>query len=334
MRDMFQSATLKLTVWYLLIIMTVSIAFSVAIYRFTLGEFSARLDVVQAEIESEPRFNLPANFLWQVRSDQYEVASQSFLAGLFYVNLIILVGGGFCSYALARRTLRPIEEANETQSRFVADASHQLRTPLAIMKAELETAQRSDHLTKKETDELLSSTIEEVDRLTSLSHRLLELSRLDNHTTPPKLEAIELDKLVKQAVKRHNKSHKRLRLTAKSGVKIKANKHSIEELIDILIDNALKFSPHDTKVTLNLETKANRVLFSVSNQGDGIPENELSKVFDRFYRSQTSRSANGYGLGLAIAKKIVDSHGGDLFVESKSSGPTTFTARLPLEDSK
>lgn len=332
MRNMFQSATLKLTVWYLLIIMVVSIAFSVVIYQFALSEFSARLDVVQSEVERSPRFNLPSDFLMQIRADQYEVASRSFVNGLIYVNLIILFSGGLGSYILARRTLKPIEDANLTQMRFIADASHQLRTPLAIMKAELETAQRGAPLKSGETDELIASTLEEVDKLSVLSGRLLELSNFDDESNKAEQKVFSLAKLAKETVAHHSKTAKRIKIKTSGRLNVRAHQPHIEELMDILIDNALKYSPRGSTVTIDLKKVDRNAVLSITNDGDGIPEHDLDKVFDRFYRSNQSGTAKGFGLGLAIAKKIVESYNGELLVSSKSGGPTTFTVRLPLSN--
>ena len=330
MRNMFQSATLKLTGWYLLIIMTVSIAFSAAIYQFALSEFSARLDVVQSEVERSPRFNPPSDFLMQVRADQYEVASHSFLNGLIYVNLIILFSGGLGSYALARRTLQPIEEANLTQVRFIADASHQLRTPLAIMKAELETAQRGGSLKPKEANELIASTLEEVDKLSVLSGRLLELTHFDEESSKADQKVFSLTKLVGKAATHHRKTADRIKLNTESDLNIKAYQPHIEELLDILIENALKYSPNKSTVEITLKKSDKYAELSVSNRGKGIPEQDLDKVFDRFYRSNQPGSAKGFGLGLAIAKKIVESYNGEIYVTSAANQQTTFKVLLPL----
>lgn len=330
MKNIFESVTLKLTGWYLLIVMIVSVAFSAVIYQLAMSELSARLDVVQSEVETNPNLNLPSNFFNEVRSDQYKMASRNFLNGLFNVNLFILLAGGVGSFLLAKRTLRPIEDANEAQSRFVADASHQLRTPLAVMRAELETAKRDPKLSQQDIKELIDSNLEEVDKLSTLSLRLLELSKFDSQPQQTILSKQSLSQLVKQSVAKRRSIGKRLNIKAANKLFIPADKDQINELLDILIDNALKYSPSDSLIKIRTSKSGSWAILTISNQGQEITKTELSRIFDRFYRSANSAGKSGHGLGLSIAQKIVESHNGKIEAASTPDGCTTFTVRLPL----
>ena len=330
MKNIFESVTLKLTGWYLLIVMIVSVAFSAVIYQLAMSELSARLDVVQSEVETNPNLNLPSNFFNEVRSDQYKMASRNFLNGLFNVNLFILLAGGVGSFLLAKRTLRPIEDANEAQSRFVADASHQLRTPLAVMRAELETAKRDPKLSQQDIKELIDSSLEEVDKLSTLSLRLLELSKFDSQPQQTILSKQSLSQLVKQSVAKRRSIGKRFNIKAANKLFILADKDQINELLDILIDNALKYSPSDSLIKIRTSKSGSWAILTISNQGQEITKTELSRIFDRFYRSANSAGKSGHGLGLSIAQKIVESHNGKIEAASTPDGCTTFTVRLPL----
>ena len=330
MKNIFESVTLKLTGWYLLIVMIVSVAFSAVIYQLAMSELSARLDVVQSEVETNPNLNLPSNFFNEVRSDQYEMASQNFLNGLFNVNLFILLAGGVGSFLLAKRTLRPIEDANEAQSRFVADASHQLRTPLAVMRAELETAKRDPKLSQQDIKELIDSNLEEVDKLSTLSLRLLELSKFDSQPQHAILSKQSLSQLVKQSVAKRRSMGKRFNIKAANKLFILADKDQINELLDILVDNALKYSPRDSLIKIRTSKSGFQAILTISNQGQEITKTELSRIFDRFYRSANSAGKSGHGLGLSIAQKIVESHNGKIEAASAPDGCTIFTVRLPL----
>ena len=333
---MFQFATLKLTGWYVLILMTISLLFSIAIYSISASEVDARLEQFQSRFERSdiPAYRddgTPVPDFNQVRDDQNSRAHSNLFFSLLYINLLILITGGTASYVLARRTLRDIEEVHVTQSRFTSDASHELRTPLAIMKTELELVLRDKSVPKAELREILESNLEEVDKLTRLSHMLLQLSRAEYS----ELEMAELDieDMIKQVVRRQSQPTERIAVvTAKSMPHAIGNLASIEELAMILIDNALKYSPADSLVTIRLSKRGGKACIDVTNTGKGISADDLPHVFDRFYRADTSRtngSQSGYGLGLALAKQIVEVHKGELSATSALDHATTFTVLLP-----
>ncbi|MNL30555.1 Alkaline phosphatase synthesis sensor protein PhoR [compost metagenome] len=200
------------------------------------------------------------------------------------------------------------------------------------MKTELEVALRDPKLSKDEMRELLTSNLEEVDKLSRLSQTLLQLSRLDYDNIPK--GKLSLENIIRQTAHRFDKAGKRIEFTTtKSSPTIMANQASIEELATILIDNALKYSPADSLVSIHIGKRAQKAYFEISNTGDGIHEDVLPLIFERFYRADSSRTEsgkNGYGLGLALAKKIVEIHNGELSASSAPGHTTTFTVLLPL----
>lgn len=329
---MFHSATLRLTGWYLLILMSISLLFSLTIYRTTTTEVSDRLAEFQNRVEqpgAAPLFDPNHRLFTAFQDNQRDRASRNILTTLFYVNLLILFGGGLLSYALARRTLRQIELSHEAQSRFTSDASHELRTPLAAMKTELEVALRDPKLSKTEMKELLESNLEEVEKLTTLSKTLLQLSKLDHENL--EIQPVNLGDVTSEVVQRYDKNAKRIKLTqSKKPLIIRGNPSGIEELVTILVDNALKYSPDTSKVKLALSTQGKNARLEITNSGKGIPDDKLPHIFDRFYRANESRTDGGSGLGLALAKEIVALHKGELSVSSVSDGDTTFQFSLPL----
>jgi len=325
----FKSATLKLTTWYLGILVAISLLFSVVIYSIASSEVGNRIGYFQ----SAPQFSFDVNnrTFTRYRDTQVHEAEANLITSLVITNICIWIAGGVGSYYLARRTLEPIEEAHEAQSRFTSDASHELRTPLASMKAEIEVALRDSTLTKEEMHELLESNLEEVNKLSDLSYMLLQLSRLD-HTNIPQ-EKVALTKVIGAAVDRFNKNGNRIVFSDKNPHAVLANTSSVEELLSILLDNALKYSPDDSKVTVNQLHKKGMAGFEIINMGDGIPAEKLPHIFDRFYRADTSRTSGdkkGYGLGLALAKKIVQLNKGELSVSSAPGQLTTFKVLLPI----
>lgn len=325
---MFKSATIKLTGWYLLILMVISILFSIAIYETTYHEVSFRLERLQNNLQIEPGFFPSQNdTLRLVESGE---ASSHIVLGLIYANLVILVGGGAISYWLAKRTLYPIKEAHEAQTRFTSDASHELRTPLAAMKTELEVALRDKNATKKELEAVLHSNLEEVDKLTNLSEMLLNLSRLDHD----KLDrtAIDMYDITQEVIKLYDKTNSRTAVKVSSNPLIEGNESALTELVSVLVDNALKYSPNDSRVEISISSSNRQLIFNIKNSGPGIDANTLPYIFDRFYRADNSRTKhvnNGYGLGLALAKKIVELHHGALTVASTPDEATVFTVALP-----
>jgi signal transduction histidine kinase len=325
---MFKSATLKLTVWYVIILVSISLLFSVVIYSIALTEVGARITNLQQS--AQPTFPTNSTVFDIVREAQIHEAENSLIGALIVTNLVIWFAGGFGSYYLARRTLRPIEEAHEAQSRFTSDASHELRTPLASMKIELEVALRDPALKKQEMRELLNSNLEEVNRLTKLSHTLLQLSRLDHSSI--ERSSVDLNKHAKIIIDKFNKPASRIKIHGSRKTLVLANDSSIEELFTILIDNALKYSPPDSIVDITLIKQRQMSGFKIVNSGEGISEEALPHIFNRFYRADASRTGsakNGYGLGLSLAKKIVELHNGELTVSSALNQDTTFQVMLP-----
>ena len=335
---MFRSATLKLTAWYLIIIMAISLIFSFSIYQINFHEVNVRLENLQRGLIDPKMFpgqntgainNNASNPQNRLRLDQSQQASDQMIMALVYVNAIILLAGGFGSYWLARRTLTPIQKAHEAQSRFTSDASHELRTPLATMKAELEVYLRDKNLPIKEARELLESNLEEVDKLIQLSEMLLKMSRLDYDT----LEKTQLDlvQLLPQAMKPYARHRKRFDITTRKSATTMGNEAAVLELMSILIDNSLKYSPDNSRISIRIFERRTMTGFEIINKGQPIGEDKLPHIFERFFRGDSSRTEsnkNGYGLGLAIAKKITDIHHG--YIQASSTEEeTVFTFYLP-----
>jgi signal transduction histidine kinase len=323
---MFHSATLKLTGWYLLILMIISLTFSAAIYKIMESEVDLRLERLQTSFEMKGPFAAKLNAL---RLDEAAEASGTILLDLVFANLIILMAGGVVSYLFARHTLQPIKEAHEAQSRFTSDASHELRTPLAVMKAEIEVALRDKTADKSELRDVLTSNLEEVEKLTSLSEMLLRLSRMEHDKL--KKSAVNIIDVTHDVLKLY-KDTSRVTITSNKKVMANANDAATRDLISILIDNALKYSPKGSPVLIEISTVADKVSFKITNEGKGISTDRLPHIFDRFYQADDSRTAHGvkgYGLGLALAKKIVELEGGELSAASGVNQLTSFTCLLP-----
>lgn len=336
MKRMFASATLKLTVWYLVILIAICLVFSFIIFELSTSEISSRLERLQIRVEgSSETLILPGPLtLTDLRVDQTEEAKASIFVGLMYMNLAVIALGGVGSYLLARRTLKPIEEAHEAQSRFTSDASHELRTPLAIMKSEIQVAMRDSGMKPKQYRELLESNLEEVDKLAQLSHSLLQMSRLE-YGDIQRSDRVDIAKIAKSAAASLKIPPQRLNFTFPDRpVVIDGNESTLNDLLHILLDNAVKYSPADTPITLSLTSNGRTCRLTITNEGKGISQADIARIFDRFYRSERSRSSSGqgpsgYGLGLSLAKKIVGLHDGSITAASTPGKTTSFTVTLP-----
>lgn len=175
MNKQLSSATLKLTAWYLVILMGISLLFSVILFGLSTGELHRSLRAPTPGMVSGGMF-FEDRYGEQLRESRYDEGVARMTGNLIILNLATLLVGGGLSYVLAQRTLRPIHEAMEAQGRFTSDASHELRTPLTVMQSEIEVGLRDPSATKADYRELLESSLDEVGRLHELSDRLLQLA--------------------------------------------------------------------------------------------------------------------------------------------------------------
>jgi signal transduction histidine kinase len=219
------------------------------------------------------------------------------------------------------------------QKEFVSNASHELRTPLTSLKTEIEVALRDKGPTLTGYKELLQSNLEDVDSMQRLSNYLLELNRYENSDVALEIKEIDLAEVVKKVVGQVKPlaGKKKIEITLKlQKTTVKGNENALTELSKILIENAIKYSGKSKSV--EVKTKDGGI-FEVKDYGIGIPEADLSHIFDRFYRGESSRSkekVDGYGLGLSIAKSIVDKLGGKIKVVSVIGKGSTFTVQIPV----
>lgn len=315
--------------------MSLSILFSGAIYLVVSNELKARLTNFQTNVEETLELTQAPSLNSIIHATDDLMVSDKLVADLLYVNIFVLIGGGFISYFLARRNLIPIKKLHEAQSRFTSDASHELRTPLAVMKTELEVALRDDNATIDNLKEVLSSNLEEVGKLSKLAEMLLSLSQLDN--TKLKLGPVNLDKATRGIISDLKQPKKRIELSSKKQQIVYGNEMALLDLVKVLIDNSIQYSPKGSIIRIIISKHDdNYAKFEITNIGPGIKPDKLPYIFDRFYRADTSRTNGnnkGLGLGLSLANNIVELHNGSLSASSIPGVDTTFTLLLPLNSS-
>ncbi len=322
---MFKTARLKLTAWYLLIIMVVSLSFSVILYRIVSLEIS-RFARTQ-RFRFDQRFLLDEELLAESRGHLFW--------SLVEINSIIFIVSGSLGYLLAGKTLSPIQKIVEEQKRFVGDASHELRTPLTALKSMLEVSLRDKKITLPEAKSIISDSLEETDKLTSLSNSLLELARLDGDTKKLVREKLLVKDLVADSLKQITLrvQAKNISITSRTNsTQVFGNREKLAEALLILLDNAFKNSPSGSRISISAQTIKNTALIKVSDHGSGISSSDLPHIFERFYRADIARSKNnedGFGLGLSIAQKIIEEHKGKIEVKSKLGQGSEFKIILP-----
>lgn len=329
------SPYLRLAAYYVLIVMAISVGFSFAVYKISAVEIDRGLTkqgrAMRNIIEDQP-LGVPFGQFDQLREQQTKESLGQLKSNLVYFNLLILFMSSAASYYLARWTMRPIEDALESQNRFTADASHELRTPLAAMRTEIEVALRDEKLSLADAKNFLKSNIEEIAKLESLSDSLLKLARYKEGEKI--LEKVSLSEVITEAYQRVESLAQHKKIVFKNKLNdsvVVADKQSLVELFVILLDNAIKYSERDKTIKIQISEEAKRPTVRIIDEGIGIKAGELDHIFERFYRADTSRTkakANGYGLGLSLAKQIVELHSGKISVKSTPGKGSEFTVQL------
>lgn len=241
---------------------------------------------------------------------------------------------GLSGFWLAGRTLAPIRRSFESQQQFVSDASHELRTPLAIARLQLEILTEQTDDTIEAHMEQVVAVGEQVDRMTALVGDLLTLARADEGRDNLAVQALDLRDLSGEVV------HDMQALAELRGVALndalqpaeaRGDRARLRQLLVILIDNALKYTPSGGSVTVSCRQDGHQVELAVSDTGPGIAPADQRRIFERFYRADSARgrATGGTGLGLAIAAWIARAHRGRIAVQSEPGKGATFRVRLP-----
>lgn len=245
------------------------------------------------------------------------------LLGLLSVLLLLL--------ALSRRIVRPVAESYEKQKQFITDAGHELKTPMTIISADADLAEMECG-----ENQWLADIRRQARRLTGLTNDLIYLSRMEEEQ--PRLQRIDFplsdvaEEMAQSFQALAKSQEKEFFLHIQPMLSFTGDEKAIRQLLSILLDNALKYSSAAGKLELRLEKKGRNVLLAVSNTlSQPMDPDKLPHLFDRFYRTDQSRSSQtgGYGLGLAIARSIVVAHKGKIRAESPDGQTLTFTVHLP-----
>lgn len=273
-----------------------------------------------ALINKSPQQNLLKNLL-----------KTFFITG--FISLIILF---IISYYLAYKTIAPIKEVFEKQKQFIADASHELRTPIAIIKTNLALVSSNKDKTIESQGKWMNYIDLQTDRMSHLIDDMLSLAKLDEDKKVLNLQPININKVLEnllmsfEAVFFENKIE--LENNLKDNFFINGDLEEIKKLFNILMDNAIKHTFPNGTITIISSKLKSKMEIIITNTGEGIPDKDIEKIFERFYRSDESRQrkTGGYGLGLAIANAIVTSHKGKIYARSNVGKDTSFIVEFPI----
>jgi PAS domain S-box-containing protein len=233
---------------------------------------------------------------------------------------------------------RKVEDLSRLKDEFLSIASHELRTPVTSIKGYTQLAKMLIAEGDLQTsEEYLDIALDQIDRMSRLILELLDVSRIETGRLEIRREAIPWPHFVREVVQRHHTavSDRRFHVSVPSEERpINGDRDRLEQVLGNLLENAVKYSPDGSDITVTVEDKGDTLLTAVCDRGIGIPADELNQVFERFHRGRQVSSTNygGLGLGLYITKQIVERHGGSIWVESREGQGTTFYFSLPAAD--
>lgn len=249
---------------------------------------------------------------------------------IFFVAMVVFLG---ISILLSRWAIKPVAKAWDQQRQFVADASHELKTPLAVIMANAELM-LSDDTSEADRKSFSQNILSTTYQMRSLVENMLEMARVDNGTLKMKFGTVDFSQLVSDAALSFQLLYEEkglgLRCAVAEGICLHGSEQHLYQVMDVLLDNALKYSTPNGMVSVDLTQNGRSCILAVASPGEPISKEDLKNIFKRFYRADKARTMNGsYGLGLAIAESVVEAHKGKIWAESES-GYNTFYVQLPL----
>jgi two-component system sensor histidine kinase CiaH len=316
----FLWARLRLTAFYIVVVFFILAFASLSLYYSLAKNIKDNLEI-DATTEAQQHFLANANHRLGLT--------------ILMIDLIVLIVTALLSYVLARRTLEPIKKALETQTQFTADASHEFRTPLAVVMYDSEVALRDPNLTLPEAREVLQSNFEELRHMAKIVERLLMLARNENGWNKIATAQIEFSGLVQDAVEKVIvlAKQKDLVIEIKSLEEgtVLGNRDSLHEMLLNILQNSIDYTNKGGKILVSLRKNLTNMDLKIEDTGIGISPEDLPHIYKRFYKSDQARSIKqGGGLGLSIVFDIIRNHHGTINVQSILAKGTTVLIQLPL----
>jgi len=356
--SIFTKAKVRLTIFYTIFISVVVILFSMAIYfgylGYLKGDFENELTEEIHFIETQENGSADSDDIAQLPRTPNEIstnASKRLGSIILIVDGSIIIFSALLGYALAGFTLKPIQNNQDVQRRFMSDASHELRTPLSIMKTGIEVELRNPAI-PGECKPVLKSNLEEINRMSDIVESLLFILRADSGNEDFKFESLNLIQIISTVFKNMkpyadqkkitlimenqgvllNKTKRETEKAKKEeDIFIKGDSNKLKQAFYNIFKNAVDYSKVDGEIILSVIKQSGSVQIIITDNGIGIPREELPHIFERFYRSTNilGTDNNGSGLGLAITKEIIEKHKGTIKAESSAGDWTVVTISLP-----
>lgn len=228
--------------------------------------------------------------------------------------------------------LARLDHAFTSQKRLFEDLSHDLKTPLTIIKGEFEVALKKERA-REDYESVLRSSLEEVNKIIRLADNMLMLASFEAQNIIPDRKKLDLSLLMQGVVnnirKLADEKHIEIGLSRDEDIAIKGDEEQLKQMFLNLLDNAVKYTPENGKVTITAAKEKESVRIKIQDTGRGIAGDQIDRIFDRFYRADKSRTGQGFGLGLSIVKSVVDAHSGKIEIESSPGEGASFIISLP-----
>jgi len=335
----FSYARARLTIWYTLILFVVSVLLSGLYYWRSMQIIHLQSQRLEQRLQQDVQDQMPprrAMMRAEIFQTELEVVTDQLRRQIVFINLLVLGFGSAFSYLLAGKTLRPIERVFATQRRFISDASHELKTPLTALRTSLEVSLLDNKIGKTAT-KVLQENLVDITNLQTLTENLLSLARTREGSQLERT-AIPLGMIVQQATKKIVALAKQKKITLKLEsdpiFNIRANEQSVLRVLIILLDNAIKYSPEKSTITITTQKQRRTGSIVITDQGIGIAPKHQVTIFERFFRVASARTkssdAGGHGLGLSVARELLAAMGGSISLKSTLGSGSTFTITLPL----
>lgn len=317
--DEFFIARLRLTFYYSITAIVILGSSSVLLYNTILSNLTRSI------------WNSVDNpHLAQIITDQ---AQDILLNRFLTINIIIILFIMILGFLLTHKTLAPIKSNMQKQKRFIADASHELRTPIAVIISGLEVNLNNKKLDLAGAKKTLQNSLEEMREFSKLSNTLLDISKYD---TPTKIEyeTIQMDEFIKSIIEKNKSLAQNKEINIETNVNsptiILGNKIELGRVFYNILDNAIKYTQNGGKILITDKKVLNKYTLTISDNGKGIEKDVINKIFDSFFRGDSSRHTNGAGLGLTLSKKIIESHKGTISIKSQVNKGTNVIITLPI----
>ena len=320
--DEFLVARVRLTFYYSLTAIIILGGFSFITYHALL------YNLTQSILESE----LDPNISQLIVDNTQDILLNRFLTIDFIIIFSIIILG----FLLTQKTLEPIKSNMQKQKRFIADASHELRTPIAVVISGLEVNLNNKKLDIISAKKTLEDTLNEMREFSKLSNDLLDLSKYDAGKIK-EYEKIAIGELIKVIAEKNKNlaqiKNIKIETNLNSQVIINGNKIELSRVFLNILDNAIKNTPPNGEISIKDKIASNKYIVTISDNGVGIKKDILNKIFDPFFRGENMRNTSGAGLGLTLSKKIIKNHKGEISIKSEENKGTDVLITLPIVSS-